>query len=69
MQYVCVSLTPKLVKRIYMPLVYGKTQHSAAADIQASLASRLQSNESSKLASILIHYGDKRFPKINLLMN
>lgn len=59
----------KLVKRIYMPLVYGKTQHSAAADIQASLASILQSNESSKLASIFYNYWDKRFPKINLFMN
>lgn len=45
------GLTRKLVKKIYMPLVYGKSQQSAAQDIFASnLFSILPKKECTLLA-------------------
>lgn len=45
-------LNRKLVKKVYMPLVYGKTQHSAAADIQKGLDWIWKRAESKKVADI-----------------
>lgn len=44
------NLSRKLIKRIFMPIVYGKTQHAATADIYAELSFCLKKSECSKAA-------------------
>lgn len=43
-------LSRKLMKKIYMPLVYGQTKHSATTDIISNLGENLDGKDAYKLA-------------------
>jgi hypothetical protein len=51
-----------------MPLVYGKTKHSATSDILNELRFILKKNETYKIANVFYEFWENRFPAINNLM-
>lgn len=61
-------LTRSLMKKIYMPLVYGKTQVSSITDIQQALDFSLSRGDAYKVAAGLYKYWENRFPAIHNLM-
>jgi len=63
------NLTRKLVKKIFMPIVYGKTQHAAAADIYEELSFILLKNECYKVAAYLFEIWHSKNPTIVGLMS
>lgn len=61
-------LSRSLFKYVYMPIVYGKTKHSARADILKALDFTLGKGDAYKLADALYRFWGERFPAINNLM-
>jgi DNA-directed RNA polymerase len=62
-------LSRNLIKKIFMPIVYGKTQHAAAADIYSELSFCLKKNECYKVAAYLFQIWHATNPAIVGLMN
>jgi len=65
---VCKNLTRGLVKSIYMPLVYGKTQFSATNDVESHMSFILNKKENSQITKIFYEVWDRKFPSITKLM-
>lgn len=63
------NLTRKLVKAIFMPIVYGKTQHASAEDIYSELSFILQKNECYDVAAYLFKVWQTQNPAIVGLMS
>lgn len=53
------QLTRKLINSIYMPLVYGKTRHSAREDILKALHFALSQGEAYKVADALYRFWEE----------
>lgn len=62
------NLNRKRLQKVYMPQVYGKTMHSAAADIHSNLSTIIKKNESYSRAKAFYPFWELRFPSINMLM-
>ena len=56
------------MKKIYMPLVYGQTKHSATTDIISNLGENLDGKDAYKLAEGLYKFWESRFPQVFNLM-
>lgn len=67
-EMICARLTRPLIKRLFMPLVYGKTVPSMANDISDHLSDFLNKRECNKLASLCTIFWRERFPGIVNLM-
>lgn len=65
---ICSGLTRKLIKRLFMPLVYGKTMISMSNDIYNHYSTLLGKKESVALASSILKFFKFRFPGIVNLM-
>lgn len=61
---ICSRINRKLVKAIFMPLIYGKTVISIARDIQDALSSFLTYKESYQVASLCMKFWKQRYPNI-----
>lgn len=70
-QYLIIKslLTRKLIKKLFMPLIYGKTIHSMAIDIKDVYNSLLSSNVHYLLAKFCSEFFHKKYPDIANLMN
>lgn len=65
---VCSRINRKLVKAIFMPLIYGKTLISISRDIQDALSSFLTYKECYQVASLCIKFCKDRYPNlVNLI--
>ena len=62
-------LTRKLIKGIFMPLIYGKTEISIKNDIYHHFSSILKMKECTEIAKLIIKFFDDRYPGIRNLMN
>lgn len=62
------QLTRGLMKKIYMPLVYGQTRHSAQSDILKALYFTLGKGDAYKVADALYRFREERYPAIDNLM-
>jgi len=62
-------LTRKLIKKIYMPLVYGKSLMSSANDIKADLYAILKRNEHMTVAAAFYRFWEYKYPLLKNLMN
>lgn len=66
---ICQNFSRKLIKSIYMPLVYGKSKHAAAQDISKSGISLVATSRDAYLiANMCYEYGLLTYPTINKLM-
>lgn len=65
---ICSRLTRKLVKKLFMPIIYGKTVMSMANDINQHYSSLLNQRECLILASHISKFFIQRFPGISNLM-
>ena len=67
-QVVRENLTRKIVKRIFMPLIYGKTLKSTADDLKESLSMYLAWGDHNTLAKICFEFWERKYPKLNALI-
>ena len=51
-----------------MPCVYGKTQHSAADDIQKELDFHIKRSSSFKVAGVIYEFWNRSFPALSSQM-
>lgn len=58
----------KLVKGIFMPLIYGKTPISISEDIHEYFEEILSRKESHTLSTLFIEYWNKKYEKTVTLM-
>lgn len=65
---ICSRLTRKLVKKLFMPLIYGKTIISMSNDINSHYSTLLNHRECALLASLISEFFTTRFPGIVNLM-
>lgn len=61
---ICSRINRKLVKAIFMPLIYGKTIISMARDIQDALSSFLTHKECYQVASLCMKFWKERYPNL-----
>jgi DNA-directed RNA polymerase len=59
-ELVASSLTRKLIKKVFMPMVYGKTLLSSANDIRTDMSAILKRNEHMKVAGAFYKFFDSR---------
>lgn len=65
---VCNLLTRKLVKGIFMPMIYGKTLMSTANDIKDHLSHFITHKESFEVASVCFKFWRTQFPGMECLI-
>jgi DNA-directed RNA polymerase len=65
---ICDNMNRKLVKAIFMPIIYGKTSISISNDIQKHYSNILTNKECYLLASLCLKYIKHRYPNIINLM-
>ena len=65
---VCDHLTRKLVKGIFMPIIYGKTLMSTASDIKEHLSHFLTHKECFEVASACFQFWRKRYSDMECLI-
>ncbi|KAG6621672.1 hypothetical protein I3842_Q008800, partial [Carya illinoinensis] len=65
---VCNQLTRKLVKGIFMPMIYGKTLMSTASDIKDHLSHFITHKESFEVASVCFKFWRTQFPGMECLI-
>ena len=65
---VCELLTRKLVKGIFMPLIYGKTLMSTARDLKDNLTHYITYKESFEVASVCFKFWRMKYPGIPCLI-
>lgn len=65
----CKLLNRKLVKEIFMPIIYGKTMHSTTGDIVNSLSQFLTKKESFLLAKICFQFWKEEYSNIDCLIS
>ena len=65
---VCSLLTRKLVKGIYMPIIYGKTLMSTAHDLKEHLSYFITHKECFDVASVCFKFWKMKFPGMNSLI-
>lgn len=58
----------KIVKSIFMPIIYGKTLISTAEDVKKELSKFITKKESIIIAKVIYEYWTRKCPKINCLM-
>jgi DNA-directed RNA polymerase len=62
-------ITRKLIKQVYMPMVYGKSVMSASKDIYSSMLDILKKKEAYEVAKAFHAFWAKKYPQILNLMN
>jgi DNA-directed RNA polymerase len=62
-------ITRELIKRVYMPLVYGKGLMSSAQDISAAMYDILKTNENIIVSAAFYRFWFEKYPQIKNLMN
>ena len=68
-EIICSRITRKLIKKLFMPLIYGKTIISMSNDIFNHYSTLLDKKESTKLATHIYEYFKIQFPHIINLMD
>lgn len=66
---ICSRLTRKLIKGLFMPIVYGKTVHSMIEDIYKNFSTLLRKGECKTLADIIYMFFKQKYPGIINLMD
>ena len=61
-------LTRKVVKAIFMPLIYGKTVLSTANDIHKALSPFLTKSESNRIATQCFAFWKEKYPEMSILI-
>lgn len=67
-EIICSRIARKLIKSLFMPIIYGKTVISMANDIKSHLPF-LNQKECSKLATVFHQFWREQFPGITSLMS
>lgn len=65
---VCEHLTRKLVKGIFMPLIYGKTLMSTASDLKDNLSHYITHKECFDVASVCFKFWSIKYPGMECLI-
>jgi hypothetical protein len=58
------QLDRKLIKKLFMPLIYGKTLIGIESDIRLKYGSQISRSDSFYLAKLFIEFWNKKYPDI-----